>query len=156
MDLSSPRATLNTFFEREGEVAHLARDEFWYSPSPALSQRIADKQAELSRIVDLSGISPAARKEKSRDAFIFIFEVLSRIELPPMADIPDAAAQTSVQRALDEGAAAVIDDFARADTLDLVVASVPPELDGVDPGLLGDPDLMPPDQVAAWIRSLRP
>ena len=56
----------------------------------------------------------------------------------------------------DEGAAAVIDDFARADKLDLVVSSVQPELDGVDTGLLGDPDLMPPDQVAAWIRSLRP
>ena len=56
----------------------------------------------------------------------------------------------------DEGAAEVIDEFARADTLDLVVANVPPELDGVDPGRLGDPDLMPPDQVAAWIRSLRP
>jgi hypothetical protein len=56
----------------------------------------------------------------------------------------------------DEAAAAVIDEFARADTLDLVVANVPPELDGVDPGRLGDPDLMPPDQVATWIRSLRP
>jgi hypothetical protein len=56
----------------------------------------------------------------------------------------------------DPAAAAVIDEFARADTLDLVVANVPPELDGVDPGRLGDPDLMPPDQVAAWIRSLRP
>ena len=56
----------------------------------------------------------------------------------------------------DEGAAQVIDTYARADTLDLVVADVPPELDGVDPGRLGDPDLMPSDQVAAWIRSLRP
>jgi hypothetical protein len=54
----------------------------------------------------------------------------------------------------DQDAAKVIDEFARADTLDLVVADVPPELDGVDPGRLGDPDLMPPDQVAAWIRSL--
>ena len=36
-----------------------------------------------------------------------------------------------------------------------VVANVPPELDGVDPGRLGDPELMPPDQVATWIRSLR-
>ncbi len=56
----------------------------------------------------------------------------------------------------DEGAARVIDEYGRADTLDLVVANVPPELDGVDPGRLGDPDLMPADQVAAWIRSLRP
>ncbi len=56
----------------------------------------------------------------------------------------------------DEGAARVIDEYARADTLDLVVANVPPELDGVDPGRLGDPDLMPSDQVGAWIRSLRP
>ncbi len=55
----------------------------------------------------------------------------------------------------DEAAARVIDTYARADTLDLVVAHVPPELDGVDPGRLGDPDLMPADQVAAWIRSLR-
>ena len=60
MDLSSPRTTLNTFFERADEIAHLARDEYWYSPSQALSQRIADQQAEMSRMFDLSGISPAA------------------------------------------------------------------------------------------------
>ncbi len=55
----------------------------------------------------------------------------------------------------DRRAAEVIDEYARADTLDLVVANVPPELDGVDPARLGEPDLMTPDQVATWISSLR-
>ena len=40
----------------------------------------------------MSGIPPAARFQLGRDGIVYLYEVLSRIELPPEADIPDAAA----------------------------------------------------------------
>lgn len=54
-----------------------------------------------------------------------------------------------------EGAAEVIDAHADADTLDLVVANVPPQLVDVDPVRLGDPTLMAPSDIAEWIQTLR-
>ena len=46
----------------------------------------------LEQALDLSGVSPAARYELGRDGIVYLYEVLSRTELPPAADIPDAAA----------------------------------------------------------------
>ena len=46
--------------------------------------------AEFERMFDLSTIPPAARFELARDAQVYLFEVLSRIELPAESSIPDA------------------------------------------------------------------
>ena len=54
----------------------------------------------------------------------------------------------------DEQAAAVVDRYASADILDRVVATVPPELEGVDPIRLGDPNLMSAERVGEWIAAL--
>ena len=50
--------------------------------------------------------------------------------------------------------AGVVDDLADAATLERVVAAVPPQLDGVDASRLGDPDVMSPAEMRAWIGSL--
>ncbi|MCP3934753.1 MAG: glycosyltransferase [Actinomycetia bacterium] len=55
----------------------------------------------------------------------------------------------------DADAASVIDRYADAETLDLVVANVPPALEGVDTSRLGDSALMSASDVAAWIETLR-
>ncbi len=54
----------------------------------------------------------------------------------------------------DTEMAAVVDEFAEAAILERVVASVPPQLDGIDPGRLGDPDVMSPSAMRAWIKTL--
>ncbi len=50
--------------------------------------------------------------------------------------------------------ARVIDDYASASTLELVVERVPPELDGVADSQLGDPALMSPVRLREWLGEL--
>jgi MscS family membrane protein len=92
LDLSSPRATLNTFLTTGDAFFQLLRDEYWQAPSRAAVDRLHDFNTRLERTLDLSEVPPAARFELGRDGIIYLYEVLSRIELPPEADIPDAAA----------------------------------------------------------------
>lgn len=54
----------------------------------------------------------------------------------------------------DEQMAGVVDDHATAATLEVVVQHVPPQLEGVDPGELGDPAVMSADELRAWITAL--
>jgi MscS family membrane protein len=88
-DLSSPRATLNTFLTTGDAFFQLLRDEYWQAPSRAAADRLHDFNTRLERTFDLSEIPPAARFELGRDGIVYLYEVLSRIELPPAADIPD-------------------------------------------------------------------
>jgi MscS family membrane protein len=83
---------LNTFLTTGDAFYNLLREEYWHAPSRAAVDRIADFDAELERMLDLSEIPPAARFELGRDGIHYLYEVLSRIELPAEADIPDAAA----------------------------------------------------------------
>ena len=50
--------------------------------------------------------------------------------------------------------AAVVDDLADAATLEKVVAQVPPQLDGIDPTRLGDPEVMSAAEMRSWINGL--
>ena len=91
-DLSSPRATLNTLLTAGDAYLRLARDEYWDNPSSAVADRLHEIGLEAESTLDLSKVPPAARFEMGRDGVIYLYEILSRIELPPEADIPDAAA----------------------------------------------------------------
>ncbi|WP_159435968.1 mechanosensitive ion channel family protein [Microbulbifer donghaiensis] len=88
LDLSSPRATLSSFLSRGDELARYARTEYWSDPSRQLAQRLAQKQAQIRKMLDLSKIPPAARDDFGNDAAIYLYDVLSRIELPPWDEIP--------------------------------------------------------------------
>jgi MscS family membrane protein len=101
LDLSSPRATLNSLLTTGDAYFRLARDEHWRTPSRAIADRLHVMGVEAERTLDLSEVPPAARFEIGRDAFIYLYEVLSRIELPPTADIPDAVVYADA----DEGGA---------------------------------------------------
>lgn len=92
LDLSSPRATLNSFLTTGDALFQWLRDEHWDASSRAVVDRGLELGVELERTLDLSGIAPAARAEVGADGIIYLYEVLSRIELPPETDIPDAAA----------------------------------------------------------------
>mgnify|MGYP000629505288 CR=1 FL=1 len=91
LDLSSPRATLNSLLTTADSYFRLASEEYWNTPSRAIADRLHEIGLEAERTLDLSEVPPAARFEIGRDAIIYLYEVLSRIELPSMVDIPDAA-----------------------------------------------------------------
>ena len=93
LDLSSPRATLNSFLKTGDALYQTISDEhLWRAPNHAGVARVLGLGVELERMFDLSAIPPAARFDVGRDGFIYLFEILSRIDLPAEADIPDAAA----------------------------------------------------------------
>jgi MscS family membrane protein len=89
LDRSSPRAALTTFLE-EGDAlgAFLARD---YLPSPSRAEFLhMTKQGDcLLASLDLNEVPPASRPKLGRAAAIALYETLSRIPLPALAEIPD-------------------------------------------------------------------
>jgi MscS family membrane protein len=89
-DRSSPRATLKTFFDSADTLAaFLARD---YLPSPSRAQfhRLLALGEIPQQYLDLSEVAPAARQKTGRAAALALYEILSRIPLPPPDEIPDA------------------------------------------------------------------
>ena len=89
-DRSSPRAAIKTFLDSGDTLRDfLARD---YLPSPSRSkfdrvELLADKTVQA---LDLSEAPPAARRKTGYAAANALYEVLSRIQLPPRDQIPDA------------------------------------------------------------------
>jgi MscS family membrane protein len=92
LDTSSPRATLHGFLTTTDAALRLIRDDYWDSSSYADYVRMADLPFRAMRVLDLREVPPAARAEVGRYGLIYLYEVLSRIELPPEEEIPDAAA----------------------------------------------------------------
>jgi len=90
LDLSSPKATLNSFLNKADTGFRLLHDEYWNSPSHEVAVQLLKIKSELARTLDLSEIPPAAHDQISNDGYIYLYEILSRIELPPEADIPNA------------------------------------------------------------------
>jgi MscS family membrane protein len=96
LDLSSPRATLNSLLTTGDAYFRLVSDEYWDTPSRATADRLHAIADEAERTLDLSEVPPAARFEVGRDGIIYLYEVLSRIELPLETHIPDATAYLDV------------------------------------------------------------
>lgn len=96
-DLSSPRATLNTFLITSGEFSGLLHEEYRDVPTRAGFLRKLEFERKLERMLDLSSIPPAARRELGRDAIHYLYDVLSRIELPSSDQIPDASAYAETE-----------------------------------------------------------
>jgi len=92
LDRSSPRAALKTFLETGDAIgAFLVRDYF-PSPSPAKYDHLRSQSKTMIQGLDLSKVSPASREKAGRAAAADLYEILSRIELPPDDAIPDANA----------------------------------------------------------------
>lgn len=90
IDQSSPRATLESFLETGDSIARMLSGEYWRHPSRELVERIRAREKDMLRMVDLSRVPPAARADVGTDTLIYLYEVLSRIQLPPLDEIPDA------------------------------------------------------------------
>ena len=102
MDLSSPRATLNSFM-KEGDAIYQKIDELYRStPSQAAAEQNIEHVKKMLRTFDLDDIPPAAAYDIGVDGLTYLYEVLSRIELPSQADIPDASAYAEIKNDKEE------------------------------------------------------
>ncbi len=86
-DTSSPRATLKSFLDFSDEIGR-RYNVFRESPSPATQQALQPPLAKMMLLLDLSELSPAAKIEAGREAAILLWEILARLELPPLGEVP--------------------------------------------------------------------
>lgn len=89
-DRSSPRATLETFLESGDAVAAFLGGNYMRQPTRANFDQLAAIGAPALGSLDLSEVPPAARPKTGRTAAVALYEVLSRIPLPPLDEIPAA------------------------------------------------------------------
>jgi MscS family membrane protein len=89
-DRSSPRATLKTFLDSADALVAFMAGEYVHAPTRANFARMVAMGAIPIQSLDLSEVPPAARQKTARAAAVALYEVLSRIPLPPLEEIPDA------------------------------------------------------------------
>ena len=91
LDLTSPRATLQTFLESGDAVgAYLGRD-YLSSPSRTKFNHLFLLAKPVLECLNLTEVAPTARRKAGFSAASALYETLSRIQLPPFDQIPDAA-----------------------------------------------------------------
>jgi len=90
-DRSSPRATLKTFLEACDAVGTFLNASYKTSPSHEEFYRMRSLVATAVKCLDLHEVAPAARYKAGRSAALALYETLSRVELPPFDEIPDAS-----------------------------------------------------------------
>ena len=89
-DRSSPRATLKTFLDSGDALGAFLAGDYLPSPSRAKFHRLLSLAEIPQQCLDLSEVPPAARQKTGRAAAVALYEILSRIPLPPLGEIPDA------------------------------------------------------------------
>ena len=90
-DLSSPRATLKTFLDAGDAVgAYLAQD-YLSSPSRTKFNHLFLLAKPVVECLNLTEVAPTARRKAGFSAAGALYETLSRIQLPPFDQIPDAS-----------------------------------------------------------------
>lgn len=102
LDTSSPRATLQGFIETmDGIYAGVTDVLVDYAKSDRLYPTAEERQRQINlmkrvpkavRALDTSGISPVLMDTIPAERVLQLKEILDRIELPALADIPDADA----------------------------------------------------------------
>jgi MscS family membrane protein len=101
-DRSSPRATLKTFLDSSDAAATFFVKDYRPSPTREAFRRLFSLCDTPMKCLDLSEVPPASRIKTGGAAALALYEVLSRIELPPLEDIPGARpellASTNVAR----------------------------------------------------------
>ena len=88
---TSPRETFHTFLTSQEAMWALVRDEGTGKRSKEGFQTLMELDARSKRALDLTGIAPEARRETANDAVVYLYEVLTRIELPALEEIPGDA-----------------------------------------------------------------
>jgi MscS family membrane protein len=95
VDTSGPRETIRSF----REIGDRLFDHISSGPATAdFLPRLQMMAAAALHCLDLRDIAPSLTLPKGRQSAVFLKEVLDRIDLPPAASIPDAAAAASLKR----------------------------------------------------------
>lgn len=89
IDTSSPRATFESFLALTDEAGR-SYTEYHDAPSPATQEAFLHIEGKVIRLLDLSQVPPAARTEVGFATFMLLWEVIARMELPDIEEIPDA------------------------------------------------------------------
>jgi MscS family membrane protein len=89
-DRSSPRATLKTFLESSDAVATFFAREYKPARSRYTFRRLLSLTQTPMQCLDLSDVPPASRAKAGGAAAMALYEILSKIELPPLDQIPGA------------------------------------------------------------------
>lgn len=95
-DRSSPRAALQTFLEAGDAIGGYILTNYMAAPSRAGFHRLLTLGDSILGGLDLSAIPPATREVNGRAAALALYDVLSRIPLPPLDAIPDSATAGAV------------------------------------------------------------
>lgn len=94
----SPRQTMKTFLRLvdELEVAVLAYRRF---RNRLNFERITILEPQFVELLDLTHVPKAARWETGVETSVFLLDILGRVELPRLDEVPDAAALDNVKQA---------------------------------------------------------
>jgi len=85
---SSPRETLHAFLTSSEDMWTLVRDEGVGERSDEGLRKLLELDRRAKGTLDLSEVAPEARKATAEDAAVYLYEVLTRIELPPLEEVP--------------------------------------------------------------------
>src|SRR6056297_2596021 len=88
LDTTSPQATLSSFLDQVVEVEEAALAAF-DNPSDATRKSAQEALDAVEVLFDLSEVPDTARDERLTRSFVSLADILLRIELPPLASVPD-------------------------------------------------------------------
>lgn len=86
-DNSSPRATFESFLTLTEEAASRYH-AFRNAPSPATQEALWQVSQKAARLFDLSKVGPSARPKVADQTFYLLWDVIARLELPDLVEIP--------------------------------------------------------------------
>jgi MscS family membrane protein len=87
---STPRAALSSFLQSGDAMGEFLAREYLPSPSRDGYGVIVSRTGVILQGLDLSELPPAARVKSGRAAALYLYEVLARIPLPLVEEIPDS------------------------------------------------------------------
>lgn len=85
-------------FQQLTEALETATLELRTAPTAAKQAEVEGLAQKVISVLDLSGVPPTARRDAGGDAFVFLVDVLRRIEVPPLEAIPDSRAFPDVEK----------------------------------------------------------
>lgn len=94
VDTSSPRATMASFSTLVEEVSrrYIAYRD---APSPVTQRAVVKATGRTLQLFNLSEVPPATRRKVGANTLYLLADVLARIELPPLEEIPAAPANSA-------------------------------------------------------------
>ena len=87
VDTSSPRATIASFLDLTEDAAR-RYSAYRDAPSPATQEALWQLIHRTQRLFDLSQVAPAARQRVADETFYSLWDVISRVDLPDLWEIP--------------------------------------------------------------------